>query len=85
MKTITTILLEKQDDLLEKQQQIQQQEQETERDRLKRVASEFKALLESCVPHSQLVLCRRPCRMMRIKCGSRQTCSSRSSSKRRRR
>ena len=51
MKTITTILLEKRDDLLEKQQQIQQQEQETEKDRLKRAAREFRALLERFAPH----------------------------------
>ena len=33
------------------QQQIQQPEQETEKERLKRVGREFKALLESCAPH----------------------------------
>ena len=49
VNTITTILLEKHEACTLGHQQIQQQQQETEKERLKRAAREFKALLESFV------------------------------------
>ena len=51
VQTITTILLEKHEAVTLEYQQIQQQQQETEKERLKRAAREFQALLKSFAPH----------------------------------